>query len=244
MRQVWGRRERPRETRTLPGPQSLSVVGPAAPDRPASSLGHDLHVSARYALLMSHDGRMPDFVGHAIDRLRAAGIEMSQGLSDQEVARVQNRFNFRFGPEHLDFIQSAVPVGDSWPEWRNGSGKIQGLLAWPVEGTIFDVLNNDFWPVSWSERPDAQDEREHLARARMVEVPRLVPVFAHRYLASGTQSSPSPVFSVHQTDVIFYGDNLLDYVAREFGAPPLSPSHRFHVPFWSDLAGGAENRDM
>jgi len=33
---------------------------------------------------------------------------------------------------------------------------------------------------------------------------------------------PSPVFSVHQTDVIYYGGNLLDYVAHEFKVPPLT----------------------
>ncbi len=69
-------------------------------------------------------------------------------------------------------------------------------------------------------------------------------MFSHRYLPSGPQFAPSPVFSVHQTDVIFYGDDLLDYVAYEFGAPPRHPSARTHVPFWSNLAEGAENSDL
>jgi hypothetical protein len=85
-------------------------------------------------------------------------------------------------------------------------------------------------------------ERE--ARAHVARVPRLVPVFSHRYLTSDLQFNPSPVFSVEQTDVIFYGDNLLDYVAHEFRVPPLHPSDRTHVPFWSELAEGAENRDL
>ena len=55
---------------------------------------------------------------------------------------------------------------------------------------------------------------------------------------------PSPVFSVHHTDVIFYSDNLLDYVAHQFGAPPVHPSDRTYVPFWSSLAEGAENGDL
>ena len=68
-------------------------------------------------------------------------------------------------------------------------------------------------------------------RAHLARVPRLVPVFSHRYLSSDPQFKPSPVFSVHQSDVIFYGDNLLDYVAHEFRIPPLHPSDRTHVPF-------------
>jgi hypothetical protein len=189
---------------------------------------------------------MPDLVALAIQRLRAGGVRLDQGLSDAEVSRVQDRLRFTFGPEHRDFLQSALPVGDSWPDWRNGSYReLRGRLDGPVAGVIFDVRNSDFWPASWGVRPADKAHREREARARLAGVPRLVPVFAHRYLTADPQFNPSPVFSVHQTDVIYYGDNLLDYVAHEFHVPPLHPSpDRRHVPFWSDLAEGAENRDL
>ena len=83
------------------------------------------------------------------------------------------------------------------------------------------------------------------ARAHLDRVPKLVPVYSPRYRTSDPQFDPTPVYSVHQADVIFYGDDLLDYVAHEFGVPPLDPSSdRTYVPFWSDLAEGAENRDL
>jgi hypothetical protein len=106
------------------------------------------------------------------------------------------------------------------------------------------VRNNDFWPASWGDRPDAKDDREREARAHLAGVAGLIPVFSHRYLTSEPEFSPSPVFSVYQTDVISYGDNLVDYLAHEFHLGPLHPSERTHVPFWSDLAEGAENRDL
>ena len=180
-----------------------------------------------------------------MERLRAGGVRKKRGLSDKEVSRVQDRIGFAFGPEHREFIQSALPVGKSWPDWRKGSKEdLRGWLDWPIEGVLFDVLNNSFWPASWGDRPDEQDGRGREARAHLARVPTLVPVFSHRYLPSDPQFSPSPVFSVHQADVIFYGDNLLDYVAHEFHVPPLHPTERTHVPFWSDLAEGAENRDL
>lgn len=190
-------------------------------------------------------GRVPDLVAQAIQRLSAGGVRLDRGLSDKEVVRVQDRFGFVFGPEHREFLQSVVPVGESWPDWRSDlDDDLRGRLDWPVVGVIFDVHSNDFWPASWGDRPDARDDREREARAHLARVPRLVPVFSHRYLTSDPQFSPSPVFSVHQSDIIFYGDNLLDYVAHEFRVPPLRPSGRTHVPFWSDLAKGAENRDL
>jgi hypothetical protein len=55
------------------------------------------------------------------------------------------------------------------------------------------------------------------------------------------------VFSIYQTDVIYYGDDLVDYIAREFHVPPLYPSPvvgRRRIPFWSDLAEGAEPEEL
>ena len=194
---------------------------------------------------MRHDLRVRDLIAQAIRRLSTSGLRLDPGLSDDEVARVQDRFGFTFGPEHREFLQSVVAVGKSWPDWRNEpDDNLRGRLEWPADGVVFDVHNNGFWPASWGDRPDRADDREREARAHLGRVPRLVPVFSHRYLASDPRFDPSPVFSVYQTDVIFYGDNLLDYVAHEFGLPPLHPSDRTHVPFWSELAGGAENRDL
>ena len=51
------------------------------------------------------------------------------------------------------------------------------------------------------------------------------------------------MFSIYQTDVIYYGDDLVDYVAHEFHVPPLHLNPVVgsrHVPFWSDLVDGVE----
>lgn len=109
---------------------------------------------------------------------------------------------------------------------------------------IFDVHNNGFWPSSWGDRPGDRDLAGRHARRRLAQAPRLVPLFSHRYVADGSEHVPSPVFSVCQADVIYYGDNLLDYVAHEFNVPPLHPGERRHVPFWSDLAEGLEAVDL
>lgn len=181
----------------------------------------------------------------SIQRLRTAGVCLDPGLPDEEVSRVQDRLAFAFGPEHRAFIQSALPVGPSWPNWRHDSdGDLRGRLDWPVDGVLFDVQNSGFWPTSLGDQRDGTEDREREARGHLARVPKLVPVFSHRYLTSEPQFEPSPVFSVHQTDVIVYGDNLLDYVAHEFRALPLHPSDRTQVPFWSDLAEGSEDPDL
>lgn len=189
---------------------------------------------------------MSGIVGQVVDRLRAAGVNLAPGLSEQELTRIEERFGFTFGPEHRELLATVVPDGESWVDWRHGSsGSLNGRLSWPIEGVIFDVQNNGFWPTSWGERPSDSGPIERQARDYLARVPQLVPLFSHRYLAAGAAYAPSPVFSVYQTDVIYYGDNLLDYIAHEFNVPPLCPSRkRPHVPFWSDLADGLDAADL
>ena len=194
-------------------------------------------------------GRIPrvaDLVTEAVDRLRQAGVTMNHGLSDHELAHIEKSLGFAFGPEHRQLLATALPTGERWPDWRHASSEdLLALVQWPHDGAIFDVHNNGFWPSSWDERPEDAAIAESYARRRLNEVPRLLPLYGHRFMATDPAYVPSPVFSVYQTDVIYYGDNLLDYVAHEFGVPPLHPGPaRTHVPFWSDLAEGAGAGDL
>jgi hypothetical protein len=54
------------------------------------------------------------------------------------------------------------------------------------------------------------------------------------------------VFSVYQTDVIYYGADLGAYVAHEFrlGDEVSAKPPGVRIPFWSDLAEGAEDVDL
>jgi hypothetical protein len=47
-------------------------------------------------------------------------------------------------------------------------------------------------------------------------VPALVPVYKHRYLPTMPSESGNPVLSVVQTDIIYYGNDLLDWFDYEF----------------------------
>jgi hypothetical protein len=133
-------------------------------------------------------------------------------------------------------------------DWRAPSHEeIQARLDWPVDGVIFDVHNNGFWPSSWGERATEPISVERQARERLRHVPKVVPIYSHRYLPAAPAPTPSPVLSVHQTDVIYYGDDLLDYVAHEFGSPPRHPAGPDavrRIAFWSDLAEGAESSEL
>ena len=47
-----------------------------------------------------------------------------------------------------------------------------------------------------------------------------------------------PILSVHGTDIIYYGENLLDYLDVEFGTKKqedISFDRIQPVPFWSEI---------
>ncbi len=183
---------------------------------------------------------MAALIDECVERLRAAGVELRGGLDRSEITSVQQEFGFEFNPDHAALLRAVLPTGDHWPDWRRDKREdLRSRLEWPTDGVLFDVRCNSFWPASWGPRPAEVEEALDVARRRMALVPVLVPVHSHRFMPAAPAPAMSPVFSVYQTDVVYYGYNLLDYVSHEFDNLPRDPTarRRMHrIAFWSGLA--------
>jgi hypothetical protein len=172
---------------------------------------------------------------------KAAGVKIEPGLSVEEFAGLERRYGFQFPPDLREFLALGLPVSDRWVDWRNGDPDlIRGRLDEPVEGICFDIEHNEFWLPEWSDRPADLSEAFAIARRAVAAAPVLIPIYAHRYLPAVPAKSGNPVFSVHQTDIIHYGSDLLDYLRREFhpyfgGAEPAAIGECRPIPFWSQL---------
>ena len=177
--------------------------------------------------------------------LRAEGVRLAEGLSSEELAAIECRFDFAFSQDHAAFLKLAVPVGDGWADWRGPAEELRTHLAWPIDGLLFDVENNAFWARSWGPRPDVDAQAIHEARQHLLSWPKLVPLFSHRYTPAAPAPSGAPVFSVYQADVIYYGADLHDYLLREFGSRRGAVEGVTHpVEPWSSLAMGYDNNDL
>lgn len=165
-------------------------------------------------------------------------VVLESGLTEAELAAVEEALGFEFADDPRAFLADVLPTGASWPDWRNGEvDELRHRAAWPVDGVLFDVRNNGFWHESWGERPSDDTLAVVQAREHLATVPRMIPVYAHRCLPAGRGSFGNPVLSMYQTDIIYYGFDLLDYVAHEFhvrdpGRPWRQPRP---IPFWDDL---------
>jgi hypothetical protein len=144
-----------------------------------------------------------------------------------------------FPPDLRAFLSEGLPLGRGFPDWRDpDSDAIRDQFAWPFEGIAFDIERNAFWLDAWGERPSRLEEAKQIARMHVDAAPRLIPIAGHRYLPSEPASPGNPVFSVYQTDIIYYGDDLATYLRCEFHR--LSYADAVHdtvkrIRFWSDL---------
>jgi len=156
-----------------------------------------------------------------IELLLRAGMEFSAGLKDAEVERAEATYGFQFPADLRDFVQTAAPMYYDWHS--ENDARIREMMAWPLEGMLFDIENNVFSLSEWGPRPESLEDAKAIARDLVAQAPRLIPIYAHRMMPDCPNEAGNPVFSVHQTDVIYYGFDLDDYFRHEFNLPGRKP---------------------
>jgi len=180
-------------------------------------------------------------LAEAHDALRATGVCVAKGLASHELERVEAEFGFRFPPDLREFLSMGLPISGAWLDWRNAPHcKIRERMDWPVEGICFDIEHNEFWLDEWGMRPSQLRDALAFARKMLEDAPRLIPINAHRYMPDRPARAGNPVLSVYQTDVIYYGNDLLDYLAGECRERFSGTVHSDRVEprlvkFWSKL---------
>lgn len=159
-----------------------------------------------------------------VRQLSEQGIQFAPGLTDGEVSRVQERHSFLFPLDLREFLQTGLPQGEQFPDWRSGTeSALREWLNVPRAGVLFDVEHNEFWLPEWGPRPGDLASALRFVGELISAAPKLIPVYGHRMMPDEPQSAGNPVFSVHQTDIIYYGFNLADYLRHEFTLPGRQP---------------------
>lgn len=198
--------------------------------------------------------------GHALGeeamrRLRRRSVcAIDPGLTDAEFELIEREFGFQFADDHRVFLAAGLPVNtrpelrvpgviytysEPWPDWRYADrDKLRGLLNSPCEGVLFDVEHNNFWYDRWGPRPADTASAMAAAKQQLAQAPMMVPVYGHRYLPAERGTFGHPVLSIWQTDIIYYGLDLADYIDQEFGRSGSieeAREPRASVEFWRDL---------
>jgi hypothetical protein len=139
------------------------------------------------------------------------------GLSSDEVASIEAQLGFRLPVDFTYLFQNLRdPSGVFFPWSRFSKREYDDSIRWLLEGIEFDIDHNKFWMERWGKRPSTLSAALDIARNDFETWPKLLPIHGHRFLAAEPCRPDNPVFSVKQTDVIYYGANLAHYLLNEF----------------------------
>ena len=164
-------------------------------------------------------------------------------MSQEQIEQAELRYDIKFPPDYAEMLRCFVPAGEGFYDWDDDSQEsvnaIIRALDWPMASILFDVENNNFWMRDWGQRPAQMKEALEVAAIHLAEVPKLIPIYQHRYLPSEPCEADNPVLSVWQTDIIYYGSNLYEYFFMELRLIKHSDIQfdkiKEDIPFWGNL---------
>lgn len=173
--------------------------------------------------------------------LTNAGITFEKGLSNEEFQKIESVYGIVFPPDLKSIYRNFLPISNQFYNWRDFSDenieKIKRQIYYPIDGIMFDIERNDFWIKDFGEKSGSiTTDLENAKKYMEKNVPILIPIFGHRYISSYPCEANNPIYSVVQTDIIYYGNNIYEYFEVEFANKKLSKKSKRYVPFWGEIA--------
>ena len=187
----------------------------------------------------------------AIEALKNADILYEAGLTDEELSKIEATFDINFPPDLRFFYQNILPVSiksinddNLFPQWRkalsdeNIKARILDFDTWIFEGIEIDIKINNFWMEEWGIKPSSVDEQIKIANLKYKQAPKLIQIYQHRCMPTSTEFG-NPVYSIWQTDIIRYGNDLVSYLNNEFKLKLdyVEPEASSAIPFWDKMVG-------
>lgn len=173
-----------------------------------------------------------------ISELERRGIIFDKGLEEPEFMRIEKIYDISFPYAYKEFLSEAMPVSDGFYNWRNFTDNntymIKSMLELPFKNVKKYISEIFFYEDEYKELNE-KDRNSEIIR-RLSRAPKLIPIFAHRYVPIYANDNP-PVLSIHGIDIIYYGINLQDYFNKEFHIGEMVDESIGveRIPFWSEL---------
>ncbi|XP_078430727.1 uncharacterized protein LOC144702552 [Wolffia australiana] len=167
-----------------------------------------------------------------ISQLKEAGIQIAEGISDEEFISIESSLSFSFPPDLRAILQEGLPTDDGFPNWRFASREqLRTLFRLPVLNLLDEVARGRLWcEPTWGPKPSVAGAAVATAKNVMNTAPLLVPVYKHFYLPCRPNMAGNPVFFLHQGKVRRCYVDLTEFFQRtEF----VGDSKRSIVAAWA-----------
>ncbi len=167
----------------------------------------------------------------------------ADGLKSEDIDNIESQLGFKLPPDLrflLNHLDDSNGKGFTWKAFDLKA--YEDVIEWLQTGIEFDI-ENGLWLAGWGERPENMDEAKSIFREDFMSWPRLVPLFGHRFLPVDPCKSGNPVFSIMQSDIIYYGSSLGTYLYSEFLGINDDQGDWFpkdYIPIWHDFAAQSD----
>ncbi len=162
------------------------------------------------------------------------------GVSAGQIASIEAQLGFRLPDDFAYLLQNLQDPGAVLFPWMDfDKREYDQSIDCVWRGIEFDIKNNVVWLERWGARPDTLSIAIDQAKKDFLRWPKLLPIYSHRFLAAEPCLSGNPVFSIKQTDIIYYGADLARYLLAEFvdtSYVPRSFENVRRIEVWSDFA--------
>ncbi len=171
--------------------------------------------------------------------LKELGIEFDEGLTLEETIKIETIYGIKFPDSLKNFLMIGVPISKGFYNWRNMEDEnvefIKEIMNRPMI-SVDDMIEEVYWCDDWGDEPESEEMVQEVKR-RLECAPKLLPIYAHRYMPMVTDENP-PIVSVHNLDIIYYGKDIEDYFEIEFGGKNQSMIEFDKIKpieFWTDI---------
>ena len=163
--------------------------------------------------------------------LLSRGVTLGPGLTDEEFEKIEEIYGFRFPKDLHQIYENFTLIGDRFYNWKDFSPKNIAFIRNCIEDALdtFDQHIRQYWlKRHGKDFSDISDEELKLT------VPRMIPIYGHRYMPATPHESGNPVFSIVTNDMIYYGADIFHYFQHEFPAPckTFRESSELHNKLW------------
>ena len=176
----------------------------------------------------------------SLDLLESKGIKFENGLTADEMFQIERIYDIKFPKSLKEFLTAALPISKGFYNWRDTSEENVNFIKQLIERPKMNIKNMAeyvCWSDEWGEEPSDKNITIEKVIEKLNWAPKLIPIYAHRYMPMNSDNNP-PIISVHNIDIIYYGENLEDYFNIEFGNKTqndLNYQNIKSIQFWSDI---------
>ena len=126
------------------------------------------------------------------DLLEKSGIELSDGLKEGEIDKIEQIYEFKFPKSLRDFLSYTLPISVEFYNWRDFSDENIKEIKQAMN-YVFEYLKNDpideifpnenYWNTQkWDAMPEDKSRKRAIILEAAKIAPKIIPIYSHRYM--------------------------------------------------------------